>query len=449
MKLFKKEISKHKLLYGGLISTFTILYVATAFVSWYHAITFFNIANAAWLSVILSFVAEIGQASVLFSILLTVLKKTSHIILSWAVMILLTTLQVIGNVVSSYDWIISHNGAGVEAFQKSILFWIQTENRETFMIIIAWISGALLPIIALSMTSLVAQYMELRSEDAITKLDHDKSEVKPEVIDAKIIMSEVSKIHPTEEELENLDHILNDKKPLGKVPPEAEEKVNEISLVPGTSLVDMEKLVDEKKIIFKSPGVFTREQPEEYSPSLQSLIRKYGNLEKVIEELKKWNEMEKEMEKDEEVPTTEQLSNEEIEPVLPHYSDEELNEMFTNEYERKGDYFPEDNDLDEDAARLTPEVTSETQAHPDPSGEEVTESKEWKVVDGKMEPEHKKFVEEQSKINESQISDPNEIIAPEITPEPIKESEDEEKRRTEEERLERLRAIARENLKKK
>ena len=150
MKLFSKEISREKVLYGGLIITFAVLYLATAFVSWYHAITFFNIANAVWLSVILSFVAEIGQASALFSILLTHKQK----FLTWGVMVILTTLQVIGNVVSSYDWIITHNSAGVEGFQKSILFWMQTTDSEVFKVVIAWISGALLPIIALSMTAL-------------------------------------------------------------------------------------------------------------------------------------------------------------------------------------------------------------------------------------------------------------------------------------------------------
>ena len=393
MKLFKKEISKRKLLYGGLISTFVILYVATAFVSWYHAITFFNIANAAWLSVILSFVAEIGQASVLFSILLTELKKTSHIVLSWAVMILLTTLQVIGNVVSSYDWIISHNGAGVEAFQKSILFWVQTENRETFMIIIAWISGALLPIIALSMTSLVAQYMELRSEDTATKLDHEvkpeiKPEVKPEPIDAKDIISEVSKVRLSEDELIQIEEFLKSKKPIEK-PPAEEIPIEEKASIDNSQ--------------FKSPPVYAVEK--------------------------------------------------EIHEVLPHYSDEEVLEMFMDEYERKGKYFPDD--LDEEVERLTAEAqTGDPVGLPGKPGwagsddpDDVPEYiKEQRLKEKAIEPEvvisHTNGLVE---IPESGTPNPDivTIPLPKTTP------DDEEKKRIEEERLERLRAIARENLKKK
>ena len=115
MKLFKKNYDREDLLHLGLIVTFAILYVATAFVSFYHAITFFHIANAIWLSIILSFVAEIGQASVLFSILLT---DNRNKFLPWVIMIILTSLQVIGNVVSSFDWIVTHNDAGLENFKR-------------------------------------------------------------------------------------------------------------------------------------------------------------------------------------------------------------------------------------------------------------------------------------------------------------------------------------------
>ena len=193
------------------------------FVSWYHAITFFNIANAVWLSLILSFVAEIGQASPLFSILLT---KNSSKWLTWAVMTVLTLLQVIGNVDSSYAWIVAH-GAGVEAFRRSILFWVQTEDTDTFKIIIAWITGALLPVIALSMTALVAQNIELRTKKIKTALDEEEEkkfekvpaeQIEPVkstelVIDAKDIISEVSKVRPTEEDLQVLDQILKTKTP--------------------------------------------------------------------------------------------------------------------------------------------------------------------------------------------------------------------------------------------
>lgn len=161
MDLFKNK-SRKDIMYWGLIITFSILYAATAFVSWYHAISFFNIANPVWLSVILSFVAEIGQAAVLFSILLTNNKQK---FLSWAIMIILTSLQIIGNVVSSYKFIETSNNLDFQFFQDSILFWVVGVEGKMFKIIIAWITGSLLPIIALGMTSLVSQNIQLKEAE--------------------------------------------------------------------------------------------------------------------------------------------------------------------------------------------------------------------------------------------------------------------------------------------
>ena len=150
------------MLYKWLIITFIILYSATAFVSFYHSITFFNIANTVWLSIILSLVAEIGQASVLFSLLLT---KNKNNFLAWTVMFLLTALQIVGNVVSSYKYINVTNSIDFTYFQKSILFWVTNTNDTMFKVIIAWITGGILPVIALSMTALVADNLKLKEEE--------------------------------------------------------------------------------------------------------------------------------------------------------------------------------------------------------------------------------------------------------------------------------------------
>lgn len=232
MKLFKKNYDREGLLHLGLIVTFAILYVATAFVSFYHAITFFHIANAIWLSIILSFVAEIGQASVLFSILLT---DNRNKFLPWVIMIILTSLQVIGNVVSSFDWIVTHNDAGLENFKRSILFAVQTDDPEMFRIIVAWISGALLPVISLSMTALVAQNIDLRAkkrkelESKTSPINDVNNLDDTEPIPASVIVGEVSKIRPTEEELEKMEKFLSKKSPIEKPPVEEieTEKENE------------------------------------------------------------------------------------------------------------------------------------------------------------------------------------------------------------------------------
>ena len=441
MKLFKKEVDKDNLLYGGLIITFIILYGATAFVSWYHAITFFNIANAVWLSVLLSFVAEIGQASVLFSILLT---ENKHKFLPWAVMIILTTLQVIGNVVSSYDWIIKHGGEGVESFQKSILFFMTAADPEIFKVVIAWISGALLPIIALSMTALVAQNMELRASEAKTVLDGDVGEKKVQdflnnefkpPIDAKDVISEVSKVRPTQEDLNKLDMILKsniavknealylspevqierinnlikeekDKHPLGFTDEEIKhneelrkEEINRIKEFMDNPVDDLPFPVSQ----FKSPGISTVEKDTEtkYNAEEQKEIREI--IQREDDKL---------------------TASEEIPPIIPHFSDEELHDMFMDEHERTGSYHenenPEIDSLDEEVDRLSSPLDSLNNKQ-----EAVSE-----------------IIERPS---------PSSLPPPLPPPPPYHPhgTLEDEKKRIEDERLEKLRIIARDNLKKK
>jgi hypothetical protein len=429
-----KNLKRDTLLYGGLIITFIVLYGATAFVSFYHAIDLFLIGNAIFLAIILSFVAEIGQASALFSILLT---KNKHKFLTWGVMIILTTLQVIGNVYASYDFIDKHNAAGVASFQKAILFFMPTADPEIFKVIIAWILGALLPIIALSMTALVAQNMILRAEEAKTNLD----EVPIDPIPADLIISEVSKVRPTEEEMNELTELLNKKKPIEKVPPEeaeipsleikkeplTEEKKpsNEWRVKDGTLHPDHQKFLDEENAKpdeaqdinpsqFKSPGVFTRE-PMEESEAEEKRANRPDTSDEIHEE---WTKMYDEINKEqEEVPPPDQLTHEE---VIPHYSDEEIDQMNQDEYERMGSY----NEDEEEAKKVVSEVG-------DPP---IIITHQNGLVDG---------------IVGTQNMEPP--IEEARSPIPNTTAEEEEKKRQEAARLDRIRRIAKEQeeLKKK
>ena len=65
---------------------FSILYLAVGFVSVYHSISFFSISNDKWLAIILACAFEIGQAAVLFSLLINPNKK----IMPWILMSILT-----------------------------------------------------------------------------------------------------------------------------------------------------------------------------------------------------------------------------------------------------------------------------------------------------------------------------------------------------------------------
>ncbi len=157
--------------YYALIITFTILYFCIAFVSTLHAITFFQLANGLGLAILLAAAYEIGQAAVLFSILMT---KNKNTIMAWLMMFLLTSLQVTANVFASFMYIDKSANNDWEYWQRSILFWVEADSPEMYKIVIAWITGALLPIVALGMTKLVADNIKLQHEKV--DLDYDEEE---------------------------------------------------------------------------------------------------------------------------------------------------------------------------------------------------------------------------------------------------------------------------------
>ena len=152
---------------------FIVLYAAIAFVSTYHAIAFFSLSNPVWLAVILAVAFEVGQAGVLFSIL-TNTDKDDRRSLPWILMGILTVVQVLGNVFSSYRYMIINNIDQINYFTKSVLFFIQSPNPDYNYVMISYITGAILPVVALCMTSMVVNILNRhRPEPVMTNQDDD------------------------------------------------------------------------------------------------------------------------------------------------------------------------------------------------------------------------------------------------------------------------------------
>ena len=157
---------------------FSILYLAVGFVSVYHAIAFFSISNENWLAIILALAFEIGQAAVLFSLLVNKSKKT----MPWILMTVLTLVQVLGNVYSSYHYAAIHSAEEIKYFTDSVLFYLQDPNPQVNQVMISYITGAILPIVALCMTSMIVD---------VSGVDNDKKE---EIEDKSEETKEESKI---------------------------------------------------------------------------------------------------------------------------------------------------------------------------------------------------------------------------------------------------------------
>ena len=155
----------------ALIILFSLLYLSVGFVSTYHAISFFEISNKTWLAVILAIAFEIGQAAVLFSLLTSKTKR----IMPWVLMSVLTLVQVLGNVYSSYSYMILHNPEQVKYFTDSVLFYLQDPDPQVNQVMVSYITGAILPIVSLCMTSMVVNAAGLeKNEDEPEKIIEDK-----------------------------------------------------------------------------------------------------------------------------------------------------------------------------------------------------------------------------------------------------------------------------------
>lgn len=154
---------------------FSILYLAVGFVSVYHSISFFSISNDKWLAIILACAFEVGQAAVLFSLLTNPNKK----IMPWILMGVLTLVQVLGNVFSSYAWMLENSVDQIKYFTDSVMFFIQDPDPKVNQVMISYITGAILPIVALCMTSMIV--------DTGVKTDNEEPAKKEEEIEETLI----------------------------------------------------------------------------------------------------------------------------------------------------------------------------------------------------------------------------------------------------------------------
>ena len=189
-KIFTKKIV--------LIVLFTVLYSLSAFVSGFHAIEFFSLANPYWLALLLAITFEIGQAAVLFYLLQTKRKfnvKDFGSYGPWILMLVLTITQCMGNIYSSHMYMVQHNTENIQYFTDSVLFFIKDPDPKVNVVFIDYIVGFLLPIVALAMTSMVVEISEDKSivivkesEEPVGIENELVNEVKqePEVLEDKI-----------------------------------------------------------------------------------------------------------------------------------------------------------------------------------------------------------------------------------------------------------------------
>lgn len=141
-----------------IISIFVGLYLLTSIVSTIHVIDFFRLSNPDWLAITLAIAFEIGAAASLAAII--ILNKTSKFLV-WSLFLLVTGIQVIGNMYYAYSHVQNYQG-------WAELFGLVEEEPIFQKRILAFISGAILPIVALGFIKSLVDYIRPSDETQVS-----------------------------------------------------------------------------------------------------------------------------------------------------------------------------------------------------------------------------------------------------------------------------------------
>jgi hypothetical protein len=141
---------KDKLVRNFVVGTFVSLYLLVSIISTIHVIDFFKLSNPYWLAVTLAIAFEVGAAASLAS--LVILKKMNKTLV-WALFITITLMQMQGNMYYAF--------INLNDFQSwSELFNLIEEDPLYQKRILAFVSGAILPLIALGFIKSLVDYIK-------------------------------------------------------------------------------------------------------------------------------------------------------------------------------------------------------------------------------------------------------------------------------------------------
>lgn len=152
-----------------IIGTFVSLYLMVSIISTIHVVDFFELSNPYWLAVTLAIAFELGAAASLASIItLDKMNKT----LIWSLFIVITLMQMQGNMYYAFKNITDYQ-------TWSQLFNLIEEDPIYQKRILAFVSGAILPLIALGFIKSLVDYVKPTKELTL----EEKEEIVETIID--------------------------------------------------------------------------------------------------------------------------------------------------------------------------------------------------------------------------------------------------------------------------
>jgi hypothetical protein len=148
---------KSKAVNGFRIGTFVTLYLIVSVISTIHVIDFFKLSNPDWLAISLAIAFEIGAAASLASLI--ALKKMNRSLV-WGLFIVLTAMQMMGNTYYAFK--------NLHDIQNWIDLFGLTDEEPIFQKrMMAIISGAILPLVALGFIKSLVDYIRPTDEEPV------------------------------------------------------------------------------------------------------------------------------------------------------------------------------------------------------------------------------------------------------------------------------------------
>ena len=167
-------MNKNKLVNFSIIFIFVFLYLCVSVISTIHVVDFFKLTNPTWLAISLAVAFEIGAAASLASLI--ILEKMNKSLV-WALFITLTLFQSIGNVYFAYS-----NAANFTSWAE--LFGLVDKDLIMQKRILASLSGAILPLVALGFIKSLVDYIK---PDEVSQPTHDKPIIETAITEEPVI----------------------------------------------------------------------------------------------------------------------------------------------------------------------------------------------------------------------------------------------------------------------
>ena len=181
--------TKSKAVNRFIIGTFVSLYLLVSIISTIHVVDFFRLSNPEWLAISLAVGFELGAAASLAA-LITLEKMNKNIV--WGLFILITGMQMQGNMYYAYTNIKDYQG-WVELF--NLVEWEPIAQKR----LLAGVSGAILPLVALGFIKSLVDYIK----------PEDETE-QPRVEDLDVIHEEVESMRKVVDSYDSLQEEIDD-----------------------------------------------------------------------------------------------------------------------------------------------------------------------------------------------------------------------------------------------